>query len=392
MESKICPNCGTEMLGERSEILKEISTFKCPNCGIKFHLFEEVLKDYKKEVGKVVREKVEGYLRKIDGVSELKNGEAEKFHQKLCMDYLNRGGKYLRPTLLILTAEALGGRKDLALLTAAAMEISENWLLIHDDFQDQSVMRRGALTLHLRYNPGLAVNAGDALHLIMWKILQENAKIIGERKSLKIMEEFYRMLARTALGQTAELLFAHLNKFDLTEDDVYYILDGKTSYYTIAGPMRLGAIIAEDREDYLESKIFPKLNELGIYLGRAFQIIDDVLDLTSDFRGLKQQVGNDIYEGKRTLILAHLLSQASAFDRKRITEILKKPREEKTEAEAKYIIHLMKEYGSIDYARKVAKDFALKALELFKTLDFFKNEDAKRKLLLGIDFIVNREF
>lgn len=392
MESKICPNCGTEMLGERSEILKEISTFKCPNCGIRFHLFEEVLKDYKKEVGKVVREKVEGYLGKIDGVSELKNGEAEKFHQKLCMDYLNRGGKYLRPALLILTAEALGGRKDLALLTAAAMEISENWLLIHDDFQDQSLMRRGAPTLHLRYNPGLAVNAGDVLHLIMWKILQENVKIIGERKSLKIMEEFYRMLARTALGQTAELLFAHLNKFDLSEEDVYYILDGKTSYYTIAGPMRLGAIIAEDREDYLESKIFPKLNELGIYLGRAFQIIDDVLDLTSEFRGLKQQIGNDIYEGKRTLILAHLLEQASEFDRKRITEILKKPRDEKTEAEAKYIIHLMKEYGSIDYARKVAKDFALKALELFKTLDFFKNEDAKRKLLLGIDFIVNREF
>ena len=88
MESRICPNCRTEMLGERSEILKEISTFKCPNCGIKFHLFEEVLKDYKKEVGKVVREKVEGYLCKIEGVSELKNGEAEKFHQKLCMDCL----------------------------------------------------------------------------------------------------------------------------------------------------------------------------------------------------------------------------------------------------------------------------------------------------------------
>ena len=101
------------MLEERSEILKEISTFKCPNCGIKFHLFEEVLKDYKKEVGKVIREKVEGYLGKIEGVSGLKNLEVEKFHKQICMDYLLRGGKYLRPTLLILTAEALGGRRDL---------------------------------------------------------------------------------------------------------------------------------------------------------------------------------------------------------------------------------------------------------------------------------------
>ena len=206
------------------------------------------------------------------------------------------------------------------------------------------------------------------------------------------MEEFYKMLSRTALGQTAELFYIHLNKFDLKYEDIYYILDGKTSYYTIAGPMRLGAILAENNEDHLENKIFPKLNEFGKYLGRAFQIIDDILDLTTEFRGLKQQQGNDIYEGKRTIMLAHLLNVATEFDRKRIIEILEKPRDAKSEEEVKYVLHLMKEYGSIEYAKNLARDMASKAVKLFRNMDFFVNEDAKKKLLLGIDFVVNREF
>jgi len=156
--------------------------------------------------------------------------------------------------------------------------------------------------------------------------------------------------------------------------------------------MRLGAILAENNEDHLENKIFPKLNEFGKYLGRAFQIIDDILDLTTEFRGLKQQQGNDIYEGKRTIMLAHLLNVATEFDRKRIIEILEKPRDAKSEEEVKYVLHLMKEYGSIEYAKNLARDMASKAVKLFRNMDFFVNEDAKKKLLLGIDFVVNREF
>ena len=392
LESAICPRCGAKMKSEHSEILNEVVARKCENCGMRLHLFEEILQEYKKPVNLTIKKMLEKYLSRIDGISELKNKEVEEFHWKLCTDYINRGGKYLRSAFLILTAEAMGCNKEFCLNTAAAMEISENWLLIHDDFQDQSTSRRGAPTLHLRYTPGLAINAGDSLHLLMWKILQENIKAIGQEKAYRVMEEFYKMLSRTALGQTAELFYIHLNKFDLSYEDIYYILDGKTSYYTIAGPMRLGAILAENNEDYLENKIFPKLNEFGKYLGRAFQIIDDILDLTTEFRGLKQQQGNDIYEGKRTIMLAHLLNVATEFDRKRIIEILEKPRDAKSEEEVKYVLHLMKEYGSIEYAKNLAREMASKAVELFRDMDFFVNEDAKKKLFLGIDFVVNREF
>ena len=92
------------------------------------------------------------------------------------------------------------------------------------------------------------------------------------------------------MGQTAEMTFRE--SFNLTEEDVYYILDGKTGYYTIAGPIRLGAIIANHNEqDHPE--LFQNINKFGISLGRAFQITDDILDITTDFEGLKER-GNDI--------------------------------------------------------------------------------------------------
>ena len=246
MEKEICLKCGTKMTGKHSEILNEITAYECPNCEMQMHLFEKTLDEYKKYVNKNIKEKLEKYLKKIEGISKVRNEKVEEFHWKLCTDYINRGGKYIRPTFLILTAEAMGSNRDFCLNTAAAMEISENWLLIHDDFEDQSTSRRGGPTLHLRYTPELAVNAGDALHIVMWKILQENIKVIGQEKTYQIMDEFYKMLSRTALGQTAELFYIHLNKFDLTYDEIYYIIDGKTSYYTIVGLMRLGAIIAEN--------------------------------------------------------------------------------------------------------------------------------------------------
>lgn len=87
-----------------------------------------------------------------------------------------------------------------------------------------------------------------------------------------------------------------------------------------------------------------------------------------------------------------MLNAATEFDRKRIIEILEKPRDAKSEEDVKYVLHLMKEYGSIDYAKNIARDMAFKAVELFRNMDFFVNEDAKKKLLLGIDFVVNREF
>jgi len=307
-------------------------------------------------------------------------------HQKIVSDYPERQGKYLRPTLLLLTAQAMGVKIEIAKNTAAAMQISEDWILNHDDIEDNSESRRGLPALHKMYGMELAINAGDALHIIMWKVLFDNFLILKKKVAMKIIEEFYTMLNRTVLGQEIELRWTKDNRYDLSEEDNFLILESKTGYYTIAGPMRLGAIIAGAKEKELES-----IYCFGVILGRSFQIVDDLLDLTSDFAGRKNR-GNDIYENKRTLMLLHLIKMSNEKDKILIKKILDKKREEKREEDIETIVKLMEKYGSLDYGKKMAKKYAKEAKEIFKNeLRFIKNEPYRSQIEAGIDFIVNRD-
>lgn len=306
-------------------------------------------------------------------------------HSQIVNEYPQRQGKYLRPTLLILCAKAMGAKQSATINTAAAMQLSEDWLLIHDDFEDHSRERRGKPTLHLMYGDELAVNAGDSLHLIMWKVLQDNRKVLGEQKSFALMDEFSQALGRTALGQTAELLLANDKQIKFRSEDYFFIIDGKTSYYTIVLPLRLGAIIAGANLRQLN-----ELTKFGKLLGRSFQITDDVLDLTGDFAGLKKQQGNDIYEGKRTIILSHLVENANKKDKARIEKIMFKPRDKKSKGEVEFILGKMQEYGSINHARELAAQFNKKALmSLENNLEFLEGP-ARKELEMVTRFIVTR--
>jgi len=350
--------------------------------------FEKVLKE-KREL---VWQEIQKYLKTPQFPGKIavppKYKKEMDFHWQMVCDYPQRQGKYLRPTLVLLTAEAMGVAEKKAIKTAAAMQTSEEWILIHDDWEDDSLQRRGKPALHRLYSKELANNAGDALHVIMWKILWDNRQVLGEQKAAEIVDEFYQMLTRTVFGQTVEIKWTQDNRQDLSDEDIFLILDGKTSYYTIAGPMRLGAIIGGASAKQLEA-----LWEFGQLLGRCFQITDDLLDLTSDFRGLKKQIGNDIYEAKRTIMLIHLLRTAKGKDKARVKEILKKSREEKTMEEVEWVIEKMKDYGSLDYSRRIAKDLAAKSLAVFeKKLGFLKKQPARNQIRAGIDFILRRDY
>jgi len=311
-----------------------------------------------------------------------------KFHRQIVSEYPLRKGKYLRPTLVLLTAGAMGFPQEKAIRTAAAMQVSEDWILNHDDIEDDSLERRGKPTLHRLYGRELAINAGDTLHLLMWKILWDNRSLLGEKKAARIAEEFYQMLGRTTFGQTVELFWTRKNKTDLIKEDILFILESKTAYYTIAGPMRLGAILAGANKKQLEA-----IYEFGKPLGYCFQIRDDILDLTSDFAGLKKQKGNDIYEGKRTIMLVHLFQKAKGQVKKKLLKIIAKKREEKTAEEVEWVIEQMEKHGSFDYAQKMAENFANQAFFIFeKKLGFLKVQPSRDQLKAGIDFILKREY
>jgi len=350
--------------------------------------FKAVLEEKKEKIWPVI----EKYLKKLTVFPDYcqipdKYSEMAEFHQKMVSEYPERKGKYLRPSLVVLTALAMGFPEKKALQTAAAMETSEDWILNHDDIEDDSLQRRGKPALHKIYGKELAINAGDALHIVMWRILRDNLKIIGGEKGLLIMDEFLRMLDRTVLGQTAEIKWTQESKTNLTDEDVLFILESKTGYYTIAGPMRLGAILAGATKKQLAD-----IYEFGKILGRSFQIVDDLLDLTSDFKGNKKQMGNDIYEGKRTIMLVHLFRTLSGKDKEKLLMIMKKPREKKTVGEVEWVIKMMRDHGSLEYGRILAEKFAVEAEAIFeKKLKFLKFQPGRDQLKTGIEFIVKRD-
>jgi len=308
------------------------------------------------------------------------------FHFNMVSDYPQRKGKYIRPSLLLLTAQSMGFSLKKSLPTAAAMQISEDWILAHDDIEDQSDQRRGLPAIQKIYGDHLALNAGDALHVLMWQVLSQNSSILDKNIAQQIHQEFFTMLNRTILGQTIEIKWIEDNRYDLKIDDVLLIAESKTCYYTISGPMRLGAILAGATDSQLDS-----IYKFGLALGKSFQIIDDLLDLTSDFSGQKNQQGNDIYEGKRTVILIHLLENIDPKNKTKLINILNKPRSQKTATEVAWVIHQMKTCGSLDFARQLATDYSREARQIFDNeLTFLSIEPFRSRLSAAIDFITTR--
>lgn len=254
--------------------------------------------------------------------------EADLFW-KINRVYPERKGKYLRPTAVRLIAGAMGVRGKKVAKTAAAMQLSEEWILIHDDIEDHSLTRRGAPTLHKLYGMELALNAGDALHMIMWKIVND----IGIPT---VSEEFYRMLLRTAVGQSVEQIWTN-DKKHLTDKEYLFIADSKSAYYSIAGPMRLGAIVAGASKEQID-----KLTEFGLHLGRCFQLVDDIIDSVQDKT-----------EGKSTIV----------------------------------------QENGIPYAKGLAEEEKEKARKIFdKELGFLFDEPERNELKELMDFILERTY
>lgn len=308
-------------------------------------------------------------------------------HWEIAGEYSQRKGKYIRGALTILTAEAMGGNAMDARKTAAAMQLSQDWILNADDIEDKSILRRGEETLWRMYGIPQAINASDAIHLEQNQALLDNFHTLDQKTALAVANEFSTMLRRTTLGQTIELKLMEGDNFQIDEKLYLLIIDGKSAYYTIAGPMRLGAIIAGASEKQLNA-----LADFGLHLGRAFQIRDDVLDVTSDFQGLKQ-FANDIYERKRTGLLIHLLNNCTESEKTEVLNVLGKKREKMTEKEVGEIVGLMEKKGSIAYAQNLVQEYFQQAMEIFDNdLEFLSEEPYRSRLLTVCRFIIEREY
>ncbi len=307
-------------------------------------------------------------------------------HYNILRDYPLRKGKYLRPFLVLITYEMFGGKGTAALNTAVAMQLSEEWILIHDDIEDDSDMRRGKPALHKIYGIPIAVNAGDALYLIMMNVLRKNREILGDDMTFEIIDTMYATLERTSAGQYLEIYWTKNVKEDFSEEDFYRIVESKTCLYSISTPMILGAKIVG-----VDEKRLKFIQPFGDAIGKAFQIQDDILNLTGDEKIYGKEIAGDIREGKLTLIFAHLIRTCTADEKKKVISIYRKKRTEKTDDDVRYVLNLMKSYKSIDYAREKANEFANDAREIFTEATADINNESKDIFINLIDFIITRQ-
>jgi len=234
------------------------------------------------------------------------------------LEYPRRSAKALRPALCIATCRALGGGLEAALPTAAVLELYHNAFLVHDDIEDGSELRRDAPTLHMTFGIPIAINIGDAMLALALTPLLDNTRTVGLGRALRVLRIVADMARISAEGQALELEWIRAQRFDLTDADYVDMVERKTGHYSFVAPLLAGAVLAGFRDD--ETAV---LRDFGRELGVAFQIQDDVLNLTEDYG--KERDG-DLYEGKHTLILLHLLRTATPAERERVIDVLAKPR------------------------------------------------------------------
>lgn len=239
----------------------------------------------------------------------------------LILDYPLREGKGLRPALSIAACCGLGGNVEAILPTAATLELYHNAFLIHDDIEDESLMRRGAPTLHVERGVPIAVNVGDAMLCLSLQPLLDNMEIIGLGPALKILQAVAHMTRESVEGQALELEWIESNRWDLDDVDYMEMVVQKTGWYSFITPLQVGALAAGAEPEWIDD-----LQQLGTSMGVAFQITDDLLNLRADPEEYGKEIGGDLWEGKRTLMLLHAVRNATAADRQHAMHILAKAR------------------------------------------------------------------
>ena len=291
--------------------------------------------------------------------------------------YPGRSGKGLRPALCLATCRALGGDLDRAINSAVAIELSHNAFLILDDVQDGSEMRRGSPTLSAEYGVGVAVNVGSASNLLALQHLMANRWTLGPNLAWAVLQESALMLRHSLEGQAIEISWIRNNACDLVDEDYYRMCMKKSSWYTCIYPCRVGAIVAEGKRD-----ASARFDRYGCYLGAAFQIQDDLLNLTGSYARYGKEITGDLWEGKRTLVLIEYLRGCTAGRRARMECFLSKTRAQRTEAEVRWVRDELLASGCVETARARARALADEAhAEALKAFNETPDSEDKQFLL-----------
>ncbi len=291
-------------------------------------------------------------------------------------EFLDRGGKRWRPALFLLVVEALGGDPEKVYDFVLIPELVHNGTLFVDDIEDNSEMRRGRPCSHLVFGTDVAINCGNALYFIPLISLIKNGKEFDDTIIKKVYEIYIQEMINLSFGQAMDISWHKglANANDLTEKQYLQMCAYKTG--TLARmSAKMAALLSGASNEQIET-----MGKFAESIGVAFQIKDDVMNIEG---GLGKEHGDDINEGKRTLLVVHTLRVASQEDRNRLIEILgMHTKDKKLIDEA---IKILKKYDSVEYA----KNFAVKMMkDTWAEVDeALPDSDAKKKLEAFVHYL-----
>jgi octaprenyl-diphosphate synthase len=282
------------------------------------------------------------------------------------------GGKRVRPILLLLSAQMCGYRGDLDVLYATVFEFIHTATLVHDDVIDEAETRRGRGTMNARWGNGLTVLLGDYLY-----IKSMNMALQGD--DIRII----RILAQITLKMIEGEIISDRcrGRIKMTEREHLDIIERKTAHL-FAGCGRVAGVLAGAEPRRVEA-----LADYGMNLGMAFQIIDDLLDFTSDSRTLGKPVASDLKEGKLTLPLIYLLRVAEPAEREMVRTVLEEG--EFLTIKPEEIVDLLRRRKTLDRTRDLALAYARRAREALAVFDPCPEREALSALP---EFVVSRRY
>ena len=286
-------------------------------------------------------------------------------------EYLRAGGgKRIRPALLLLSAKLFGYTGRGAIQLGAVVEIIHTATLVHDDIIDEAEIRRGRPAANTQWGNSMCVLAGDWLYM-------QAFKVAVQERNFRVLDALIDLTQQMVEGELLQI--EKLGKC-ISLDEHLDLIQRKTAcLFSVC--MQLGAILANATPE--EEK---RVAEYGRHLGMAFQIVDDVLDLTASEEILGKPVASDLREGKVTMAVVHALERASAAERARVETVL----HERAFNGVGYaqILEMLQRYGSLEAAMERAQEYSEAARQAICN---FPDSEFKRALLWAPEFVVARE-
>jgi len=311
-----------------------------------------------------------------DSIRNMLNDDSSYMYPLLA-EYMKRGGKRLRPAILVVSTAACNGKTENAIEPAAVLELFHNFTLVHDDICDDSLLRRGKNTMHVDHGIPIALTAGDALYTIVFKYLI--SLNLPESKLIELSKLYSECFKKVVEGQSMELKWYNEKNADVSQKEYFDMILNKTGIL-LGCACETGALLA-GKEEFRKP-----LKEFGEKLGIAFQIKDDVLNIVGEEEKYKKEIGGDITEGKRTLMLVYALTKLTKNEKEQVIRILLSHTRKKEEID--FVIEKFKSTGAVDFAMDKAKSLIDEAKKILKVIPDSKYKEA---LLEIADFVLLRE-